>query len=474
MPAKFDLTWDPKNRRWRKYYKGKRYVVSCQQLGGPETKEGSYQAANAWWAEKKAEIDLARDAAKPQARQYEEAIANRRDMIAWMHQEGRLEDFADLHDRLTGEINRLEADFSLDVPPTLETTHDGHLFRAIPIPFDDPKYGEWWERIQSIRDHRRWTRPPSIDGTIAARVNEYLARRRAEAEAGQIKTTTYMAVRDRLPHLKNYCGEMDASKIDERTLSGYHQHLLSRVGKEELSPQYAAHLLSAAKSFCRHIWRERVLEHLPRNLDALKIKVADREVPTFDLDELGTILDFASEKTCLYLMLMMNCGMYQSDVAALRPSQVDWTGGRITRKRTKTEAQQNAPKVSYLLWDETFRLLQKYGQQHGPLVLTNENGSALYRRPVNEDGSVGLTDNIKKAYERVCKKLKFKTTPLMYLRKTSATLLETHDSFGRYAQYFLGQAPQSLAEKRYARPSPDQFDRAVRWLGLQYGYATSR
>lgn len=473
MPAKFDLTWDSKNRRWRKFYNGQRYVISARQLDAPETKEGSYQAANAWWSKKKAEIDLADAAAKPHRKEYEDALQVRQDMLGWIRLEADEDgDHHDLADRLRREIRQLEADFQKDEPPAIETLGG---FARLPISTATPLYEEWLGRIESVREHRKWSKiATDPTGTVAARVDDYLARRRAEAESGQIKTTTYMAIRDRLPHLKNYCGETDASKIDERTLSGYHQHLLARVGDEELSPQYAAHLLSSAKTFVRHLWRERVLEHLPRNLDVLRITVAAREIPTFDLAELAKILDFASERTRLYLMLMMNCGMYQSDIASLKPSQIDWTGGRITRKRTKSEAQQNAPKVSYLLWDETFRLLKAHGKQDGPLALTNENGAPLYRRPVNGDGSVGLTDNIKKAYERVCKKLKFRTTPLMHLRKTSPSLLEKHDSFGRYAQYFLGQAPQGVTERRYARPNPDQFDRAVRWLGLQYGYVTSR
>ena len=49
MPAKLDLTWEPGPRRWRKQYMGRQYTVSARQLNRPETKEGSYQAANEWW-----------------------------------------------------------------------------------------------------------------------------------------------------------------------------------------------------------------------------------------------------------------------------------------------------------------------------------------------------------------------------------------------------------------------------------------
>ena len=51
------MTWQAARRRWRKWYKGILYQVSCDQLGCSDTKADSYQAANAWWTAKKAEID---------------------------------------------------------------------------------------------------------------------------------------------------------------------------------------------------------------------------------------------------------------------------------------------------------------------------------------------------------------------------------------------------------------------------------
>src|SRR4051794_11565020 len=57
MPAKTELTWEQGTRRWKKVYKGRSYTVSCKALGVPPTKMESYQAANEWWAAKKAEID---------------------------------------------------------------------------------------------------------------------------------------------------------------------------------------------------------------------------------------------------------------------------------------------------------------------------------------------------------------------------------------------------------------------------------
>src|SRR5262249_48767942 len=59
MARVYHMAWIPSRRGWMKEYQGKKYAVSCRQLGVPETKDGSYQAANQWWQQKKAEIDAA-------------------------------------------------------------------------------------------------------------------------------------------------------------------------------------------------------------------------------------------------------------------------------------------------------------------------------------------------------------------------------------------------------------------------------
>src|SRR4051812_48567199 len=55
LKDKCRMTWEPAKSRWRKMHKGKVYTVSCDALGTP-TKEVSYQAANAWWASRLADL----------------------------------------------------------------------------------------------------------------------------------------------------------------------------------------------------------------------------------------------------------------------------------------------------------------------------------------------------------------------------------------------------------------------------------
>ncbi|MDB5350167.1 MAG: hypothetical protein JWN86_1414 [Planctomycetota bacterium] len=473
MARTLKLTWDKAGSRWKKIYKGR---VLYFPFGTGKSDSLGYKRALEEFTRKRAEIDSRTEAQKPHRDAYEEAIGLRRNMLDWIGLEAeRLDTDPDLkawRERLLAEVGRLEADFARPSPP--ELNRPGGL-RVDPIADEKPGVVlTWLDRLGSIRSHKRWAQDDIPAHTVATAVDEYLRNQKTRAESGQIRLTSYQPIKERLPHFRAFCGEKDASKLDEKTLARFHAHLLERV-VGGMSPQYAAHILSASKTFIRQLWRDRVLEHLPRNLGSLTIKVETQEIRTFEVGEIDRLLENAGERTRLYLLLMLNCGYYQSDLAALKQSQVDWRAGTITRKRTKTETKKNVPKVTYLLWDETFRLLSKYRSDDETLALTNRNGRAVLRRPLRANDRVSRTDNITKAYQRLCDRLGIKkATPLMMLRKTSATMLERHGTFGRYAQFFLGQAPQSLTERRYGRPDDSQFVLVCRWLGLQYGLATSR
>ncbi|MDY0171016.1 MAG: hypothetical protein RBS80_31035 [Thermoguttaceae bacterium] len=72
------------------------------------------------------------------------------------------------------------------------------------------------------------------------------------------------------------------------------------------------------------------------------------------------------------------------------------------------------------------------------------------------DGKVKKTDNIRSAYEGLLRKLKIKgkdRKPLKLIRETSSNKLAEHRDYARFAQYFLGQAPATVADKHYVQPS---------------------
>ena len=74
---------------------------------------------------------------------------------------------------------------------------------------------------------------------------------------------------------------------------------------------------------------------------------------------------------------MLNCGMYQNDIAELKADEVNWKQGTLTRARSKTR-ERNGPVVTYKLWPETFALLKKH-RAEGELALTTDEGNPLVK-----------------------------------------------------------------------------------------------
>jgi integrase len=461
----------PKGGRWKRTYRGKVFYFSG--IDGKSDRLGYDRAVEAFthW---KAEVDGEADANKPHRADYERAIKFRMQIVEWCHVESNA--LADptiktTYDRIEKELRRLQSDFAKVRPPALSTADTVqpnaiwvHPLAGVGMTMEEKT--KWHKRVVSLLEFQRLGKAtaPNQAATVAARIAEYRGRKLAAARSGQIKPGTYKAIADRIPHFERFAGTKDAGKIDEQIVSTFHAAVLKAIGDGEVTQQGGKNRLDAARAFIRWLWQERILETLPRNLDTLTIRVEATEIETFDLDELKTLLEAASERTRLYLLLMLNCGFYQSDIAALRPAEFDAATRHITRKRTKTgHLSENVPMVSWQLWDETYRLLLKFrtSDPQADLLLINENGLSLYRRTIDADGKPHDVDNIKSAFERVCDKLRRqgklngKPKSLDKLRKTGSSKLEEHESFGRYSKFFLGQAPQDIAERRYAKPSSD-------------------
>jgi hypothetical protein len=105
-------------------------------------------------------------------------------------------------------------------------------------------------------------------------------------------------------------------------------------------------------------------------------------------------------------------------------------------------------------------------------VLLTRSGSPWCRDELGDDGKLHTTDSIATNFRRLRDKTDIQK-PLDLLRKTSATLIESHKEYGRYKTHFLGHSPKSIADKHYAAPSVELFDEVVLWLGFKLGIVDS-
>jgi len=175
----------------------------------------------------------------------------------------------------------------------------------------------------------------------------------------------------------------------------------------------------------------------------------------------------ASDCTKLYILLMLNCGMTQGDISDLLVTEVDWTAGTITRKRSKTADHKGVPTVKYSLWPETLRLLRQERAAEGPRALTNEHGGPLKVEALGAGGKLEKIDNVASAFARLRRKTKIAKPPKL-LRKTSASLLKSNKEFAGIEVLFLGHAPDTIADRHYAQAPQQTLDEAIVWLGEQY------
>jgi hypothetical protein len=233
MPAKPKMTWDRRNRRWRKLYKGQRYVVSCRQLDAPETKEESYQKANDWWIAKQTEID----GHEPPHR-YAEHLELLRRRREW----ARVHDLSEELRFITQEIERIEKGRHPNVfdvtflPQSNEEWADytntaAEIQRKYPdravdlYKATDPFDAAWNDRLS-----REPLRALSDDRSVGSQVERYVSLERERAEASVISYSEYDLIRLCMGYFRQWLGVDSAiDRINADVWEDYWRHLSKRT-----------------------------------------------------------------------------------------------------------------------------------------------------------------------------------------------------------------------------------------------------
>lgn len=332
----------------------------------------------------------------------------------------------------------------------------------------------WWKQIRerrSVEPGFRDRPKPLDDRSAGLLVKSWLDLKAAKVRAGELTPRALDNLEDCLHHFRDWLGPLvSIETVDTQTVERYYIFLSDCVAEGRWSKDFAAKCFRTFRQFVEWASGHSYVTK-PPNLDSRDFRFTRhaKEVPVMTPAEVRTLIDAATGQLRLHLLLMANCGMTQSDVSDLKHEEVDWGAGRIRRKRSKTRAEEGAPVVDYPLWTPTFTLLREHRSANPELVLVTRSGKRWVWDEL-VDGKLKSSDNIATNYSRLRKKLK--AGQLKLIRKTSASLLDSHEHWGRYASHFLGHSPRSIADKHYVRPSVEQFDRAVIWLGEQYGYQT--
>lgn len=456
---RYHLTWMASSRRWRKKYKAVVYYFPAKPN---ETKEISYRRCWQEWLEKKTEID---------------GEAYSKDRILWEH---LLDYVSEGREKAEEENSRSGWTLSNNWLNTIRYAIEHQLpFPVTPSP-EETKLGNVMDGTALLGDQadpRQTIGPPPWElatrtpkESVGANATEFLEMVEKRSQNGEVSAAWYDSLQRGVVEFKNWIGEhTPVTSINGKILESYRANISEHVSTGRWSNHTGKDFWSVGKQFIKWLWEVEALESLPRNFSRLRWEVAPKAIETFGTAQLTLLLGEATGPLRLHLLLMANCGFGQTDIAELQPDEVNWSEGRIIRKRSKTAQWEGVPVVNYTLWDETLKLLKQYKTTDAEHVLLTSQGKPL-RSTRLEGGKVKKADSIKLAFRRLRDKLDNDPgKPMKLIRKTCASLLaEEYDE--SLAAHFLGHAPRSIAGKHYIKPSQDKFDEAIKWLGKQFGY----
>jgi integrase len=159
---------------------------------------------------------------------------------------------------------------------------------------------------------------------------------------------------------------------------------------------------------------------------------------TFEADELRRIISSTGQPLRAMILLALNGGLGQSDLAALPLQAIDLNAGMVDFPRVKTETDRRFP-----LWPETAMALNEAiagrpdpkDPRDGALAFLTTQGRPWVRHTLHDDGRVVFTDAVAQEFSKVLVKLKLKRRGSFYnLRHTFATIAsgakdrEAHDA----------------------------------------------
>lgn len=428
------MTWVPSRRGWMKNYRGKPYAVSCRQLGTDRTKDGSVLAANLWWEEKQKELDSQREHIEPTTKE-NRAVYHK--MAQWY----------------MGQKDRTAAADVLD-----QAVATGYADPLATLPAASQKI--WADRFESL-DNEQQGRI-----TVAVAASKWIARQRSRVEAGLVTVLLFEVYRRATENFAAFVGPgKSIEAINTDLVDHWYNHLLAEIAKGA-ADSYTKSRFDISKQFIRYCVTMFDIS-MPKNLidpRFLTIKVRKTKNKVLSIDTIQNLLPQLQGREKLCVLLMLNCGYTASDIARLKHDEVNWTTGRITRKRSKTGDNESTPTVCYKLWDETFALLKQHRSKHAELVLLNRDGNPLQCSKINAKGKGSRSCAILLAWKRAKR-----TINLKLMRKTSSSLLYNNPTFRGLHTLFLGHAPKSVAEVFYVANNETILDDAIDWLGKQYG-----
>jgi len=317
------------------------------------------------------------------------------------------------------------------------------------------RYLEQASHLHAGRQHK--TTSSKDDITIGNLCNLYLEHQNSKVQFEQLTADHH---RDQLKSLRMlvlFLGQ-------HRLLSEISTLDLQNFKKKLLKSYSSAHRVNLnigiMKAMFHWARKNEVVENIP-NIDAIsKVKVVQKDRPTFSAKQIEKLLNAADAQMKAMVLLGLNCGFGCTDCAQLTWRDIDLESTRVRLPRNKTGIARNLP-----LWPETVHALTALPRR-GDLIFYTRRGNPCVRTTssVGKDGIVKYTsDNyIAKKFSKLKKAADIKTEKgvgFYTLRRTAATLAaRSGDPFA--VQKLLGHADLKMATT-YVQDVSEQTDLVV-------------
>ena len=291
---------------------------------------------------------------------------------------------------------------------------------------------------------------------------KFLQAQFARYEQGDISPSYFEKLRINIGDLVTFLGpDRPLASLFEANLTDYRNHTLSLpisfATKKTISISTAKSRLDTIKMAIKWGYREALIDRMPRNLGGFsRVKLPPPKVEIFSRKEIKALYMTADDRMRTWILMALNCGFGQADLADLRVGEIDLKERRIHRNRTKTGVE-----TRFVLWPLTMAMLQKTGDLDGEpdaRVFRSKNGRPLVHERIVDD-KLKKTDSVRSAFSRLTKKLGINGGRGFYtLRKTAASEIEKIDPLA--TSMFLGHAERGM-KKHYAERDWERLGLAI-------------
>ncbi len=335
-------------------------------------------------------------------------------------------------------------------------------------PWDDPDgaLAKWLEQKDDLLAGRK-PRTPSDDLTLGELCNRFLSSKRNLLDAGELSPRTWRDYYDCCETLVESFGKNraveDLAGDDFEKLRG---ELAKRRGAVSLGNE-----IQRVRTIFKYAFDEVLLDRPVRfgtvfkkpsrkMMRRAKQESGDR---TLEASELLTILDAAQQPLRAMILLGLNCGFGQSDVASLPLDAIDLDGGYIDFPRPKTAVFRRCP-----LWPETVTALREAlaerpaakDEADARLVFITKYGNRWVRSRDRAEGGAVIVDSVGLEFRKLLDALELKRRGSFYnLRHTFRTVADASKDQPAL-DCIMGHADESMAA-RYREGVGDERLQAV-------------